>query len=115
MPKTVNYTPEMTTDLVEAYTAADTDAERKAVVSTFAREFGKSTKSIVAKLSREKVYVPVERKGKKGGVKKADLVDTIAERVPMPSNDAESLTKATMGALKAVLAALPEPDEADED
>lgn len=102
MAKTVNYTPEMTTKLVEAYTANPT----KATVEAMAAEFGKNVKSIVAKLSREGVYVKPTEVGKKGGIKKADLVTDIAEMVPMADNDADSLTKATMGALKAIKAAL---------
>ena len=106
MAKTVNYTPEMTAKLVEAYTAAGSDAARKGVVADFAGEFGKGTKSIVAKLVAEKVYVKPETAGKKGGVKKADLVSEITEIVPMAENDASSLEKATMRALRAILAAV---------
>ena len=106
MTKTVNYTPEMTAALVEAYEAAGSDEARKGVIADFAGEFGKSTKSIVAKLVREDAYVKAERSGKKGGVKKADLVDAITSKVPMAENDADSLTKATMKALRAIDAAL---------
>ena len=49
--KTVNYTPEQTAELVTAYQAAPT-AE---TVSAFAEKLGKTTRSIVAKLSREGV------------------------------------------------------------
>lgn len=111
MAKTVNYTPEMTKAIVEAYTANPT----KATVESLSKEFGKNVKSIVAKLSREGVYVKPTEVGKKGGVKKADLVTAITKMVPMADNDAESLTKATMNALKAIEAALAsEADEADE-
>ena len=110
MAKTVNYTPEMTAKLVEAYTANPT----KATVEAMAAEFGKNVKSVVAKLSREGVYIKPTEVGKKGGVKKADLVTAITAMVPMADNDAESLTKATMNALKAIKEALAEVEaEAD--
>jgi len=50
--KTVTYTAEQTAELVAAYNASAT-AE---TVATFAEKFGKSVKSIVAKLAREGVY-----------------------------------------------------------
>ena len=50
--KTVNYTPEQTAELVAAYVADSTEA----TVSAFAEKLGKTTRSIVAKLSREGVY-----------------------------------------------------------
>ena len=112
MTKTVNYTPEMTTALVEAYTAATSEAARKGVVADFAGMFGKSTKSIVAKLSKENVYVPAKPVGKKGGIKKADLVDAIVEMVPMAESDADSLNKATMKALSAIKTALADAEDA---
>jgi hypothetical protein len=96
----------MTTELVEAYTAAGSDSDRAAVVATFAEKFAKGTKSITAKLVAEKVYRKAETAGKKGGVKKADLVSEITEIVPMAENDASSLEKATMRALRAILAAV---------
>ena len=104
--KTPNYTAEMTAELEARYTSAETADERAAVVEGFAAEFGKATKSVVAKLVTMKVYIKPERASKKGGVKKADLVDAITALVPMAANDAESLTKATMNALKAVIVAL---------
>ena len=102
MTKTVNYTPEMTTKLVDAYKAAPSAA----TVAAFAAEFGKSSKSIIAKLSKEGVYKPAKPVGKKGGIKKADLVDAIVEMVPMPASDADSLSKVTMKALSAIKTAL---------
>ena len=76
--KTVNYTPEQTAELVTAYQAAPT-AE---TVSAFAEKLGKTTRSIVAKLSREGVYKKKEYVGKTGEkpVKKDALADKLAVR-----------------------------------
>jgi len=101
-----NYTAEATAELVEAYTAADSAEARDAVIATFSEKLAKSIPSIRQKLVREQVYVAKPKVGKKGGVKKADVVNAITAIVPMPANDADSLTKATMGALRAVSDAL---------
>lgn len=102
--KIVNYTPEMTTKLVEAYTANPT----KATVEAFAAEFGKTTKSIVAKLSREGVYVKATPVAKDGTpvAKKDTLVEKIAEALGEPSDKLEGLEKAPKNVLKMILAAM---------
>lgn len=102
--KIVNYTPEMTTELVAAYTANPT----KATVEAFAEKFGKSTKSIVAKLSREGVYVKAAPVAKDGSpvAKKDALVEKIAEALGEPSDKLDGLEKAPKNVLKMVLAAL---------
>jgi len=104
--KVVNYTPEQTARAVTLFTAADSDESRKVAVEVLAAEFGKSPASIRAKLVREGAYKAPAKVGKKGGVKKSALVDSLVAMVPMADNDAESLTKATMSALKAVVEAL---------
>ena len=48
--KTVNYTPEQTAQMVADYQAGTS-------VEMIAETFGKTVRSVVAKLSREKVYV----------------------------------------------------------
>lgn len=102
MSKTVNYTAEMTANLVEAYTEATNDAERAAVVNTFAGAFGKTTKSVVAKLSREGVYVKAEAAGKKGGVKKGEVANAIGAFLRLSENEVSSLEKANMTALNKI-------------
>lgn len=102
MTKTVNYTPEMTATIVEAYKAATTDGARNEVVRDMAGTFGKSPASIRAKLSREGVYVKAEKAGKKGGVKKDEVANAIAAVIMMPENDATSLTKANLTALNRI-------------
>lgn len=109
--KVVNYTPEMTAKLVEAYVAEPT----KATVEAFAKEFGKTTKSVIAKLSREGVYVKAERTNKAGEpvVKKDAMVEMIAEKLGVTSDKLEGLEKAPKAALKLVFAALPAPEVAE--
>lgn len=105
--KVVNYTPEMTAKLVEAYKANPT----KETVAAFASEFGKTTKSIVAKLSREGVYKKAEPVSKDGSpvAKKDSLVEKIAETLGEPSEKLEGLEKAPKQVLKLILAALADP------
>ena len=50
---TVNYTVEQTAEMVSTYVAKP----EKATVEALALKMGKSVRSVVAKLSREKVYV----------------------------------------------------------
>ena len=99
--KTVNYTPEQTAELVNAYQAAPT-AE---TVSAFAEKLGKTTRSIVAKLSREGVYKKKEYLGKTGEkpVKKDALADKLAELAGLTEAEATSLEKASKTALQKLI------------
>lgn len=102
--KTVNYTEAQTAELVAAYVAnpvADT-------VTAFAEKFGKTTRSIVAKLSREKVYKAKEYVSKTGEkpVKKDETADAIGAVLRLSENEIESLTKANKTALVKIFAAL---------
>lgn len=67
-----NYTDEQVAHMVEVYSANPT----RDTVDVLAQELGKSVRSIIAKLSREGVYIAQERKTKSGEpvVRKADLV-----------------------------------------
>ena len=82
MPKTVNYTPEQTARAVEMYTSVSegTESERAAMVKTIAAELGKNERSILSKLSREKVYIPKKVVRKVTGetpAKKVELAETL--------------------------------------
>lgn len=81
----VNYTPDQVETMVEMYTNGDP-------VVVIADEVGKSPRSVIAKLSREGVYVAKPRKVATGAVRKADIVRNIATHV---GSDLESLTKAS--------------------
>ena len=100
--KAVNYTPEQTAVLVSRYVDEGLTVEMLAV------EFGRSVRSIVAKLSREGVYKRKEYKTKTGEpvVKKNQHADAIGAILKLNENDIESLTKANKSALKAIFEAL---------
>lgn len=108
--KVVNYTVEQTAALVEQYVAEPT----KATVEALAAQFGKSVRSVVAKLSKEGVYVSPAKAAGKRDMTKAQLVSEIAKLVGKTDEQLESLEKATGPALKAVLDAL-RTAQADED
>ena len=99
--KTVNYTPEQTQKMINDYQAGVS-------VEIIADNLGKTVRSIVAKLSREKVYIKKEYKTKTGEtvVKKDTHADAIGAILRLPENDIESLTKANKNALKAIFEAL---------
>ena len=93
MTKTVNYTPEQETQIVDQYEAGMSTDE-------IATMLGKSVKSVVAKLSRLGVY---KSKNKavvtSDRVTKADLVALIEGRYavePGTLAEMEKLTKATL-------------------
>lgn len=96
--KTVNYTPEQTAALVEQYING-------ATVEDLAEAFGKSLRSITAKLSREKVYKAKTYVSKTGEavIKKDALADKMAEVFGLTEAEADSLTKANKTALKKIL------------
>lgn len=95
--KTVNYTPEQTSKLVADYQSGVS-------VEALAQELGKTVRSVVAKLSREKVYQAKTYKTKTGElvVKKDEFADFIAQALALSEADADSLTKANKSALKAI-------------
>lgn len=99
--KAVNYTPEQTAKMVSDYTAG-------IAVEQIAMELGKSVRSIVAKLSREKVYVAKTYTTKTGeAVAKKDAVaDAIGSVLGLTESETESLTKANKTALSKIFAAL---------
>lgn len=92
--KTVNYTPEQTAQMIADYQAGMT-------VEAMAGALGKTVRSVVAKLSREKVYQAKTYKTKTGEavVKKDEFADYIAQALGLTEADAESLTKANKTAL----------------
>jgi hypothetical protein len=99
--KNVNYTPEQTAQIIADYQAGLS-------VEIIAENLGKTVRSIVAKLSREKVYIAKEYKTKNGlsPIKKDVHADAIGAILRLPENDIESLTKANKNALKAIFEAL---------
>ena len=100
----VNYTPEATKAIVEAYKANAS----KETVAAMAAKFGKTTRSIVAKLSREGVYKKAEYVAKNGEKPetKEHKVDRIAVLLNVPSEKLGGLEAATKTALDLVIAGL---------
>lgn len=99
--KAVNYTPEQSAKMVADYLAGVT-------VETIAENLGKTVRSVVAKLSREKVYVAKTYVSKTGApvVKKDAHADAIAAILKLTEAETESLTKANKTALEKIFSAL---------
>lgn len=97
--KIVNYTPEQTTQLVEAYQAGTP-------IEQIAQLLQKTTRSVVAKLSREGVYKSVRATTQPQRVRKAELVDQLAQHCAVPCELFESLEKANYEVLELLLASL---------
>jgi hypothetical protein len=94
-------------DMVERYTAATNDAERKAVVEELADELGKSVPSVRQKLVREGVYIKAKASTKgAAGPNKNTLVDELVAltHVAFSPEEADSLVKANKGALTKLVA-----------
>lgn len=99
--KAVNYTPEQTAKIKADYLSGLT-------VEDIAKAMGKTTRSIVAKLSRECVYKKKEYVSKTGEkpVKKDELADKLTTMAKLTEAEADSLTKATKTALQKIIAAI---------
>ena len=99
--KTVNYTPEQTAQMVADYQAG-------ATVESIAESMGKTVRSVVAKLSREKVYQAKTYVSKTGKpvVKKDAHADAIGAVLGLTESEIDSLTKANKTALEKIFAAL---------
>jgi putative heme iron utilization protein len=100
--KIANYTAAQVTELKDTYLADKSEATIKAL----AEKFGKSTRSIVAKLAKEGVYESKAKESGKRAMLKAEMVAEIATLVGKSEEVLESLEKATGPALMAVLIAL---------
>lgn len=94
--KVMNYTPEQVVELVQKY-------QQGTSVETLADSFGKSVRSIVAKLSREGVYQAKARTSA-NRVTKLDMVTEIAQWVGCDQSEVASLEKASHEALSLLLA-----------
>ena len=92
-----NYTPEQTAKLVADYQSGFT-------VEQLAQSLGKSTRSVVAKLSREGVYQAKTATKVPARVRKSDLIDQLAQACGVPSEVFDSLEKANHEALVALVA-----------
>ena len=97
MAKAPNYTQAQTDTMVSEYigVASEPEAVRDALVQDFAARYGKSVRSIRAKLSRENVYVAKTPKAKDGSkiIRKDQLVRILADQVGLPVESAMQMTK----------------------
>lgn len=100
MATIVSYTPEQTQLVVEQYQAG-------VAVEQIALTIGKSVRSVVAKLAREKVYVAkqTEASGRGRVLTKLELAEQLEARFAIPPGTLASLEKATLPALQALEAA----------
>lgn len=97
--KTPNFSTELTAEVVTRYKAGES-------VESIANFAGKSVRSIVAKLSREGVYVSKAKAKAEKRIPKAALVARIAELTGVNEEVLDSLEKATHEALEIVVNAL---------
>jgi len=99
-----NYTDEMVKTIVAEYNASPT----METVNALATTTGKTTRSLIAKLSREGVYKKQERTTKSGAVvqSKADIVRLISEKTSLEADSIATLVKATKTDLQLLLGAL---------
>lgn len=97
----VNYTPEQTEKVKSEYLAGVT-------VETIAQAMGKTTRSIIAKLSKEGVYKAKTYTNKNGEkpVKKDETADAIGLILRLSDGETDSLAKANKTALVKIFAAL---------
>ena len=103
MAKAVNYTPEQTAWIVDRYMEVRESSEevREALVKELAAELNKKPASVIAKLSREGVYVAkvVVAKDGKPAIKKDKLAVVLADISGTVLTSAENMTKRDMQAL----------------
>ena len=98
---TVNYTKEQVEYMIDKYNESQT----RETVQTLSEELGKSTKSIIGKLSREGVYQKAVYVSKTGElpVTKKELVVKLADAVDGDLGELEGLEKAPKKELKYLL------------
>ena len=100
--KAANYTEEMVDAMVADYQSNPT----KDTVAKLSAEFGKTTRSIVAKLVREGVYVAAPRVTKTGApvVRKAEIVAQIQDALGIELPTLEKASKQDLESLLAKVA-----------
>ena len=99
--KNVNYTEVQASEMVERYSACDSDESRAACVNELAHDLNKGVRSIRAKLVREGAYVKKTYKTKNGAKAetKENIVSDIADALGVGSDQLGGLEKATKKAL----------------
>ena len=103
--KAVNYTAQNVEQIVSTYQLCASDESRKIAVANLAKELGKTVRSIIAKLSREGVYVSPQKATKTGAavIRKEAIVADIASHIGVDFESIKSLGKATKADLAMLL------------
>jgi hypothetical protein len=99
-PITANYTPTETAELLTAYNFGNGDP-----VDVLAQRFNKSERSIIAKLTIEKVYVSKAKQKQERIKPKAELVEEIEATLGLDATILATLEKGNREALVALHAA----------
>ena len=101
----VTRVPNYTDEMVEAMVADYQDNPTKDTVTKLASEFNKSTRSIVAKLVREGVYVAAPRVTKTGApvIRKSEIVAQIQDALGVQFSTLEKASKADLERLLAAV------------
>ena len=101
------YTSELVASLRDGYSAvaAESYEARTEFVRAWAEDHGFSTRSVVAKLSREGVYIPRPASASTSA-KKADIVAAIAATMDVSVESLVGLEKAHKSTLQKILTAL---------
>jgi predicted transcriptional regulator YheO len=101
----VTRVPNYTDEMVEAMVADYQDNPTKDTVTKLASEFNKSTRSIVAKLVREGVYVATPRVTKTGApvIRKSEIVAQIQDALGVEFSTLEKASKADLERLLAAV------------
>jgi hypothetical protein len=101
----VTRVPNYTDEMVEAMVADYQDNPTKDTVTRLASEFNKSTRSIVAKLVREGVYVAAPRVTKTGApvIRKSEIVAQIQDALGVEFSTLEKASKADLERLLAAV------------
>ena len=101
----VTRVPNYTDEMVEAMVADYQDNPTKDTVTRLASEFNKSTRSIVAKLVREGVYIAAPRVTKTGApvIRKSEIVAQIQDALGVEFSTLEKASKADLERLLAAV------------
>lgn len=97
--KAVTYTAEQTAEIVQSYKAGET-------AEAIAQRIGKSVRSVIAKLSREGVYVAKSKAAGTGRVTKANLVSKLEALTGVAEGTFATFEKASHEALEAMVKAV---------
>ena len=92
-----NYTDEQTKSMIEKYQANPT----RETVDKLATEMGKTVKSVIGKLSREKVYIKKDYVTKRGEkpITKLQMVEEIADMLKGDKERLQTLEKSSKAEL----------------